>query len=197
MKKIHLQLVGLFFLAVVGIWMYFHCNSQRKIEVRRAQDWQDKQTKLERIIGPMIAANLALEKKKKDAEWEKVMEKTGQRQRDLEKEIKATADAPQRDLEKEKAAADACALARAKVNELLRISLLSMDIAVNDSSSVRKQRAEVTVTVKLISEDGKKSFADGSLQVQVYPTIKRAYAQSLKDYGFDYPSITVETDFKP
>ena len=78
---------------------------------------------------------------------------------------------------------------------MLKASMMDMDIAVTDKHSMADGEVLVTIKIKLISEEGRRSFGDGSLRKQVYPGLKGVYLASLRDRGFEKVTILTDTDF--
>lgn len=97
--------------------------------------------------------------------------------------------------EEQSALDDGIHVARQKVDSLLAASMMNMDIAVSDSCSIKGGQVSVTLKVRLLSEDGRRSFANGSLRRQVYPGLKGVYVSSLQNKGFSRVTVYTDTDF--
>jgi hypothetical protein len=90
----------------------------------------------------------------------------------------------------------ACAKANARIVDRLSAFGLTGDLSFSDSHDFKNGKANVTVTVRLLSEDAKTFYADGTLQKKVYPEIKAAYKSFLELNGIYDSAVFVTTDFK-
>jgi DNA-directed RNA polymerase subunit RPC12/RpoP len=84
--------------------------------------------------------------------------------------------------------------ARQKIELMLRVSRLNMDIAVSEKSYFLRGTPTVNIQIQLVSADGVRSFQDGSLRRNVYPTLEAAYREGLREAGFSQSSVQVYTD---
>jgi hypothetical protein len=95
----------------------------------------------------------------------------------------------------EKKLTEAIVKCRQKRDAALKVSMMDKDLAAQDKYSFDNGRVSVTLRFRLLSQDARTSFADGSLRKQVYANLKMIYESTLAEYGFDKVIITSFTDF--
>ena len=85
-------------------------------------------------------------------------------------------------------------IARQKVERLLKTSGMDTDISVSDSYSLVDGKVTVQVKIRLVSEDGRRSYQDGSLKRQIYPGLQGVYVDSLRACGFERATVLPYVD---